>query len=75
VIVLHSKVVRGGTLPAPYLDMYGEADKGLKRGNPLYLDQAKYEELNRMWLRNEVPIKIARLYDPDVPFAMNWHEL
>ena len=37
----------GTFLPAPYIDEYGEADKGLKRGNPLYLDQEKYEELNR----------------------------
>ena len=37
----------GTFLPAPYLDEYGEADKGLKRGNPMYLDQEKYEELNR----------------------------
>jgi len=47
IVVLHSKVTRGTFLSAPYLDEYGEADKGLKRGNPMYLDQDKYEELNR----------------------------
>ena len=40
-------LVLGTFLSAPYLDEYGEADKGLKRGNPMYLDQEKYEELNR----------------------------
>ena len=37
----------GTFLPAPYIDEFGETDKGLKRGNPLYLDPEKYEELNR----------------------------
>ena len=37
----------GTFLPAPYIDEYGETDKGLKRGNPLSLDPDKYEELNR----------------------------
>ena len=37
----------GTFLPAPYIDEYGETDKGLKRGNPLSLDPEKYEELNR----------------------------
>ena len=37
----------GTFLPAPYIDEYGETDKGLKRGNPLTLDPEKYEELNR----------------------------
>lgn len=75
VVVLHSKVTRGTYLPAPYLDMYGEADKGLKRGNPLYLDPQKYDEINKIWLRNEVPVKIARMYDPDMLMMVNWHKL
>jgi len=75
VVVLHSKVSRGTFLPAPYLDMYGEADKGLKRGNPLYLDESKYDEINRIWLKNEVPVKISRMYDPDVMQLANWHKL
>ena len=35
-------------MSAPYIDEYGETDKGLRRGNPMYLDQEKYEELNRL---------------------------
>jgi len=75
IVVLHSKVTRGTFLPAPYLDEYGEADKGLKRGNPMYLDREKYDELNRMWLRNEIPEKIARMFDPDILILMDWHSL
>ena len=73
--MIHSKVTRGAFLPAPYLDEYGEADKGLKRGNPLYLDMEKYEELNRMWLRNEVPEKIARMFDPEILVYIEWNTL
>jgi len=75
IIVLHSKVTRGTFLPAPYIDEFGETDKGLKRGNPLYLDPEKYEELNRMWLRNEIPEKIARMFDPDMLLYLEWHHL
>ena len=44
---INTQKILGTFLPAPYIDEYGETDKGLKRGNPLYLDQEKYEELNR----------------------------
>ena len=37
----------GAYLPAPYVDEYGETDRGLRRGNPLMLDEEKYAELNR----------------------------
>lgn len=53
-------------LPAPYVDEYGERDEGLKRGNPLFLDEARYEELNQCWLRNGIPDKIARSFDEEV---------
>ena len=33
---------------APYLDVYGETDQGLKRGNPLTLDPARYQKINRL---------------------------
>jgi hypothetical protein len=34
-------------MSAPYVDAYGEADDGLKRGNPLKLDAGKYENLRQ----------------------------
>jgi len=75
IIILQNKLTRGTFLPAPYLDEYGEADKGLKRGNPLYLDTDKYQELNRMWMRNEVPEKIARMFDPEILILLEWNTL
>ena len=62
-------------MAAPYLDEYGETDRNLKRGNPLYLDTNKYEELNRLWLRNEVPEKIARAFDMDVFHLLEYNSL
>ncbi|KAB7502597.1 hypothetical protein Anas_08445 [Armadillidium nasatum] len=43
----------------PYLDEYGEADHGLKRGNPLRLDETSYSRLHNMWLSHSVPDVIA----------------
>jgi hypothetical protein len=52
--------------PAPYVDRYGEHDMGLKRGNALKLDKNRYQELNKIWLSNDVPDRIARSHDPDM---------
>jgi E3 ubiquitin-protein ligase UBR1 len=37
----------GAFQSAPYLDEYGEADPGLKRGHPLHVDEccARYQKL------------------------------
>jgi len=71
-IILLQKLFRGCTIKAPYLDVYGETDQGLKRGNPLTLDPARYQKINRMWLNAEVPNKIARMFDPDILMLVPW---
>jgi hypothetical protein len=40
-------MLAGAFQAAPYLDEYGEADPGLKRGNPLHLNAQAYQELSR----------------------------
>lgn len=35
---------------SPYLDAHGEEDENLRRGKPLYLNQARYSALERLWL-------------------------
>jgi len=40
--------IKGILLPAPYVDEYGECDEGLKRGNPLKLNKAMYEDLKKV---------------------------
>ncbi|XP_023348883.1 E3 ubiquitin-protein ligase UBR1 [Eurytemora carolleeae] len=73
IILLH-KMYRGSIIPAPYLDQYGETDQRLKRGNPLYLEPSRYSELDRAWLRNDIPEKIARMFDPDVLLLVEWQQ-
>merc|ERR1712136_401116 len=51
---------RGSYRPAPYLDGYGETDQGLKRGNPLTLDEFRMRELNLLWLEHAIPETIVR---------------
>ncbi|KAF6777989.1 hypothetical protein AHF37_02503 [Paragonimus kellicotti] len=41
-------------LPAPYRDSFGEADAGLRRGNPLFLVDAEYKRLNHLWLSHQL---------------------
>ncbi|XP_076273647.1 ubr1 ubiquitin ligase isoform X2 [Rhynchophorus ferrugineus] len=51
---------RGCTLSPPYLDEHGETDQGLRRGNPLKLNEEKYKKLHMMWLNHSIHEEIAR---------------
>ncbi|VDD74451.1 unnamed protein product [Mesocestoides corti] len=54
-VLLFSEQARRTTeLPTPYRDEFGETDVGLRRGNPLFLDEKAYEELNRIWLSHRM---------------------
>lgn len=44
----------------PYLDQYGETDQGLRRGNPLTLNQEKYDMLRRLWISHSIPEEVSR---------------
>ena len=73
-IILTSNVKRGASLPAPYVNEYGETDEGMRRGNPLRLDPARWAELNQMWMTNDIPDKISRQFDPDYRDLARWWE-
>nr|XP_040564177.1 LOW QUALITY PROTEIN: E3 ubiquitin-protein ligase UBR2-like [Lepeophtheirus salmonis] len=67
---------RGAFLSAPYVDEYGEYDDELRRGAPLFLDEEKYADLNKMWLNNSTSDKICRCYDQEVlTINSDWHTL
>ena len=73
-MVLLSDVTRGAFLPAPYVDEFGETDEGMRRGNPLTFSQDLWEDLNTMWLNNDVPDRISRRFDGDyVTIRASWH--
>ncbi len=44
----------------PYLDIHGEVDKGLRRGQPQYMNQKRYAEYRKLWLSHQIPSLIAR---------------
>jgi len=63
-------------MPAPYVDDYGECDEGLRRGNPMKLERSMYEDLQKIWLNNDVPDKISRNFDEDlIVIRAVWHQL
>ncbi|KAL3320882.1 E3 ubiquitin-protein ligase ubr2 [Cichlidogyrus casuarinus] len=66
VYMLSDQARRATTYPAPYKDVYGEADPALKRGNPLHLVEEDYERLNLLWLSHEIP----SLSSSDIPFSL-----
>ena len=42
----------------PYLDQFGEHDKELRKGSPLFLSQQGYKEINQIWMQHGIPSKI-----------------
>ena len=61
-------------LPAPYVDDYGESDQGLRRGNPLKLEDSMYDDLKKTWLTNDIPDRISKSFDDEVlVIRAVWH--
>ncbi|VDL59737.1 unnamed protein product [Hymenolepis diminuta] len=56
VLLFSDQARRITDLGSPYTDEFGEPDIGLRRGNPLYLDEKLYEEFNRTWLKHETRV-------------------
>ena len=57
----------GSWLVAPYLDKHGEPDPTLRRHLPLYLNQRRYDHLQRaVWLNHGVPSAISRRLESEV---------
>ncbi|XP_029189284.2 E3 ubiquitin-protein ligase UBR2-like [Acropora millepora] len=59
-ILLMANKNKGCFYSPPYLDAYGETDQGLRRGNPLYLCQERYQKLEKLWLNHAVAEEVAR---------------
>ena len=57
----------GSWMLAPYLDKYGETDPSLRRRLPLYLNQRRYDHLQRaVWLNHGIPSAISRRLESEV---------
>ncbi|KAF9284537.1 hypothetical protein BGZ88_009928 [Linnemannia elongata] len=59
-VILWLHVRNGCFHPAPFLDEHGEADLGLLRGRPQFLNPLRYDDLRRLWLTHGIPIHVAR---------------
>lgn len=76
IVLLHNE--NGNYMNPPYLDAHGEVDIGLRRGNPLYLNKRRYNELRKLWLSHSgttfrliflVPSAVARKIEQTFDFG------
>ncbi|ORY03779.1 hypothetical protein K493DRAFT_206578 [Basidiobolus meristosporus CBS 931.73] len=59
-MVVYQHHENGCFMDAPYLDVHGEVDHGLRRGRPQYLNIQRYDDVRRTWLTQTIPIIVAR---------------
>jgi len=65
--VLYLSHGKGSWAPAPYLDKHGETDSGLRRNRQLFLNQRRYDTLQRnIWLQHGIPSVISRRLEAEV---------
>ncbi|KHJ84734.1 hypothetical protein OESDEN_15549 [Oesophagostomum dentatum] len=64
-IVLMTTRNRGCFRPAPYVDEFGEADQGFRRGNPLHLNEELYHKLRQLWLQQGISEEVVNQYEID----------
>ena len=54
---------KGTYAVAPYLDSHGEADFGFRKHRPLFLNQARYDEIRKLWLNHSIATVVSRKLD------------
>ncbi|QRV91794.1 E3 ubiquitin-protein ligase UBR1 [Ceratobasidium sp. AG-Ba] len=61
--ILYLSAGNGSFGQAPYLDVHGEVDYGMRRGRRQFLNAQRFEELRRIWLTHGIPTFVARKLD------------
>lgn len=57
-----------------YVDQHGEEDPGLRRGRPLFLNEARYKALETLWRQQGVPREVAQIRSTsDRVIRDNWY--
>lgn len=57
-----------------YVDEHGEEDPGLRRGRPLFLNQARYQALEVLWRQHGIPREVAQIRSTsDRVIRDNWY--
>lgn len=64
-VVLMTTRNRGCFRTAPYVDEFGEADQGFRRGNPLHLNEDLYHKLRQLWLQQGIAEEVVNQYEID----------
>ncbi|KAG8723450.1 hypothetical protein FRC09_003296 [Ceratobasidium sp. 395] len=62
-VILYLSAGNGSFGQAPYLDVHGEVDYGMRRGRRQFLNAQRFEELRRIWLTHGIPTFVARKLD------------
>ncbi|KAJ8313258.1 hypothetical protein KUTeg_009175 [Tegillarca granosa] len=75
-ILLLSGRTKGCFVPPPYLDIYGETDQGLRRGNPLHLSSENYRSLQKLWFSHSIPETVAHNLESNTNLlTIDWQHL
>ena len=57
-----------------YVDQHGEEDPGLRRGRPLFLNEARYHALEILWRQQGIPREVAQIRSTsDRVIRDNWY--
>jgi len=57
-----------------YVDQHGEEDPGLRRGRPLFLNEARYRALEMLWRQQGIPREVAQIRSTsDRVIRDNWY--
>lgn len=72
VLLMHNN--KSAYSPSLYVDEHGEEDPGLRRGRPLFLNQARYRALELLWRQQGIPREVAQIRSTsDRVIRDNWY--
>ncbi len=72
VLLVHNN--KSAYSPSLYVDENGEEDLGLKRGLPLFLNEARLQALEALWRNNGIPREVAQIRSTsDRVIRDNWY--
>ncbi|KAF1792494.1 hypothetical protein GQ600_20467 [Phytophthora cactorum] len=65
--------VRGSLYVDEYGEEFGERNRELSKGRPLYLNEERRERLLRLWLRHEIPNEVVKIQNSSERVIRNSH--
>ena len=72
ILLMHNN--KSAYSPSLYVDEHGEEDPQLKRGLPLYLNEARYRALELLWRQQCIPREVAQIRSTsDRVIRDNWY--